>query len=50
MVGREILTIIAEVKLMEATAGLYHALAAIRSNNLSSMARMAERRFVCGAL
>jgi hypothetical protein len=50
MVGRKILTIIAEVMLMEATTSLYHALAAIRSNNLSNMARMAERRFVCGAL
>jgi len=50
MVGRKILTIIAEVMLMEVTTSLYHALAAIRSNNLSNMARMAERRFVCGAL
>jgi hypothetical protein len=50
MVGRETLTIIAEVMLMEATAGLYHALAAIHSNKLSNMAKVAERRFVSGAL
>jgi hypothetical protein len=35
---------------MEATTDLYHALAVIRSNNLSNMARVAEHRFVCGAL
>lgn len=45
-VERETQTIIAEGTLLEATMGLYHAMAAIRSSNPSNMAKMAEFRFV----